>query len=521
MTRRATSSTKDQGSSWPALAPGGFAAPAIRGSVWTMGGYAASQVLRLGSNLILTRLLFPAVFGQMALVFIFISGLQMFSDVGTGPAIVQSPRGDDPDFLNTAWTVQCARGAVLWVGSWLIAWPVAAFYAQPLLRWLIPAAGFTAVIAGFESTSMHTLQRHLNLGRLTITDLATQLLGATGTVLFALADRWWHGPNDPNAVWAIIGGSIVSSAGRVVLSYTYLPGIRNRFQIDREALAQLFRFGRWIFVSTLLTFFAGQSDRLIFGKMLSITFLGVYSIASMLAALPTQAMLKLGVTVVFPAYSRLAARDDFKQVFWRVRWPMLLGGAAIVSGLFACGPFLVRFLYDRRYVEAGWILQYLSAAAWFQVLECTNGAALLAKGHVRWVAAGSAAKVVGMVAAIPIGFHLGGFEGALAGYVAAELLKYLTSAFGAAAAGLRGFVRDLLLTAVVAGTSVAGFLGGSLASGSWSGHLVPLAVSGVIAAGVWGGLALAWLRRERSGDRAGVTEIAISEAAPPDQGNNA
>lgn len=472
-----------------------------------MGGYAAGQLLRLGGNLILTRLLFPAVFGEMALVFIFIQGLQMFSDVGTGPAIVQNPRGDDAKFLNTAWTIQCARGGILWLASWAIAWPVASFYGQPVLRWLIPAAGLTALIAGFESTAMHTLQRHLRLERLTIAELAGQALGIAATVLLALMDRWLYGPNDPDAVWAMIAGSLVSGATRLVLSHTYLPGIRNRFHLDREAMTHLFGFGRWIFVSTLLTFLAGQSDRLMFGKMIPIALFGVYSIASMLAALPTQAVLKLGGAVVFPAYSRLAARDDFKELFWRVRSPLLLGGAAIVSALIAGGPFLVRVLYDRRYVDAGWILQYLSAGAWFQILECTNGAALLAKGHVRWVAAGSAAKVAGMAAMIPLGFHLGGLRGALAGVVASELVKYLTAAAGAAAAGLRGVGRDALLTVGVAAASVAGFSIGWLATARPGGDLLALVASTVVGGLFWAGLAWWYLRRERAAraTRAGWT----------------
>jgi len=48
---------------------------AIRGSVWTFAGYGISQVIRLGGNLILTRLLFPEAFGVMALVNVFLTGL--------------------------------------------------------------------------------------------------------------------------------------------------------------------------------------------------------------------------------------------------------------------------------------------------------------------------------------------------------------------------------------------------------------------------------------------------------------
>ncbi len=87
---------------------------ALRGSIWTLGGYGASQVLRLAGNLVLARLLFPEAFGLSALVGVFMVGLAMFSDVGIGPSVIRSHRGDDADFLNTAWTIQVIRGLVLW-----------------------------------------------------------------------------------------------------------------------------------------------------------------------------------------------------------------------------------------------------------------------------------------------------------------------------------------------------------------------------------------------------------------------
>ena len=72
----------------------------------------------------------------MALVNAFLIGLAMFSDLGLAPSIVQSSRGDDPRFLDTAWVLQIARGLVLWILACLLAWPVAAFYDQPLIFWL-------------------------------------------------------------------------------------------------------------------------------------------------------------------------------------------------------------------------------------------------------------------------------------------------------------------------------------------------------------------------------------------------
>ncbi|MFQ3629446.1 MAG: oligosaccharide flippase family protein, partial [Cyanobacteriota bacterium] len=87
---------------------------AIRGTAWVVLTYGISLALRIGSNLILTRLLNPEMFGKVSLVWVFLGALVLFSDLGVAPSIIQSKRGDDPDFLNTAWTIQVIRGFILW-----------------------------------------------------------------------------------------------------------------------------------------------------------------------------------------------------------------------------------------------------------------------------------------------------------------------------------------------------------------------------------------------------------------------
>ena len=73
----------------------------FKASTWTLAGYGVNQALRLGGNLILTRLLFPEAFGLMAIGMTVIYGVGMFADTGITP-IVQNAQGNHPDFLNTA-----------------------------------------------------------------------------------------------------------------------------------------------------------------------------------------------------------------------------------------------------------------------------------------------------------------------------------------------------------------------------------------------------------------------------------
>jgi O-antigen/teichoic acid export membrane protein len=124
--------------------------------------------------------------------------------------------------------------------------------------------------------------------------------------------------------------------------------------------------------------------------------------------------------------------------------------------LIAGGPPLIDLLYDARAKEAGVIVQVLAAGTWFLALEITNGSALLALGRPKWVAAASAAKLAGMAMLIPVGMALYGFRGAVIGFAASEIFRYLVSALGAALAGLRAARQDGGLSLAVAVTSALG-----------------------------------------------------------------
>ncbi|MCU0668076.1 MAG: oligosaccharide flippase family protein, partial [Myxococcota bacterium] len=114
-----------------AASTGTLASRASRAALASVLGQAAAQGLRLVGNLVLSYLLFPEAFGLMLIVNTVLLGLQILSDLGLQPAIIRHPRGDDPDFVNTAWTVGVIRGAVLFAIGLALAIPIARFYREP------------------------------------------------------------------------------------------------------------------------------------------------------------------------------------------------------------------------------------------------------------------------------------------------------------------------------------------------------------------------------------------------------
>lgn len=452
---------------------------ALRGSAWTLLGHAFNNAVRLGANLVLTRLLVPEYFGVMALVNIFLQGLHMFSDVGIGTSIIQHKRGDEPTFVNTAWTVQTLRGLYLFLAACLLGWPLAWFYEIPDLVWMVPVAGSTALIDGFTSTSLFTQNRTLTLGKLTLVESLATLAGALANLSVGYATR---------SILALLVGGIAAGMTRLLLSHFYLPGIRNRFAWDAEARKDLLGFGRWVFLSTAVTFLALQVDRLVLGKLVTEEQLGVYSIGLMLATIPREIVGQLAQRVYYPVVAREIRENPSAPGVRSLRQKLVWLLVVPVACTLGVAHPVIAFLYDDRYALAGPLMAWLTLGTWFSILEMTYGAIALSHGEPRWITYGTVGKTVifGALAA-PV-FHLFGIEGVATLISCSTLALVATNGWAAHAKGLGSVGTDLGATAAML----------ALAYGAYQLHhaveaLTGLSVIGIVllallAVGVPGGL---------------------------------
>ncbi len=426
---------------------------ALRGSAWTLLGFGGGQVMRFGANIVLSWLVTPAVFGVVGLVNTVLQGLQMFSDVGTGPSIIQSARGDDPRFLNTAWTIQTIRGALLWLACFIVAWPVAQFYGESSLATFVPVAGVTALLAGFNSTSLFTANRRLALGKLTAIELAAQAIGIGTMIVWALQSP---------TPWALLGGGIAATAARLVMSHSMLEGPRNWFAWDREAAAELLRFGKWIFVSTLITFFALKIDRLMLGRLDTMAALGVYFIAVNLTDVLKDVVRRLTNSTLFPALAELRrtqSEEELRTRFWKARAVILSAGAAASLALALWAPLFFGLAYPEAYHAAGWIAQLLVIGAWASLLTASADRLLLAMGDSRILAVSNAVRLLVTVGGALGGFALWGLAGFALGAGVGAIAGHVVIQAALAKRRMWIFGQDVKYTAALAAPVAVGALG--------------------------------------------------------------
>lgn len=336
----------------------------IRSSIWVAGGQVGGQILRLASNLVMTRLLVPEMFGVMAVANTVITGLALCSYIGVHHNVIQSPRGDERVFLNTAWTIQILRGGFLWLLALLVAggiylanylgWmPISSAYADESLPMILAVLSFTSLISGFEPTKYVTASRHMQVPRLIITDLVCQVVGISMMVIFALIYR---------SVWALVVGAMFGAILKVILGYIVFPGENNQLAWERESVSELFGFGKWILLTTILGFLVRNIDKLILGAIVTPQLLGIYSIATFMTSSIRDILGNWANGILLPVFSRVQRENsvELSTMYYRVSLPFNLATLFLCGFLYKAGFVAIELLYDSRYQSAGYMVQVLS-----------------------------------------------------------------------------------------------------------------------------------------------------------------
>ena len=392
----------------------------INAASWTLVGYGMSQVFRLLSNLILARLLAPEHFGLIAIVTVFMIALAMFSDVGVGPNIIQSDRGEDEDFLNTAWTVQIIRGVILWLVCLILAWPMSLFYNQPELAMLIPVSGLVAIISGFNSTGIFSKSRDIDLKKQTIIELVAQVGAIVVMIIVALIHA---------SVWALVAGSLFSTFIHMILSHR-LVTMRNKFCWDHEAVQSLITFGRWVMISTMLGFFVNSGSSLILGKFLSMKDLGLFSIGVTLSKVVEQIYNQMVAKIVLPLYAKIKHMNN-SEIKIRVKKIRLALMAVFLPPLWILAIFsnqIVGVLFDARYQGTGWILHIFSIS-FIPIIIAGLGSFYLAVGDSVILVRLTLVKAIIYFSSIYIGWLINGSTGMIYGMAASNALLYFADVY--------------------------------------------------------------------------------------------
>lgn len=317
--------------------------------MWKSAQMVGTKLIFFVRLFILARLLSPSDFGLMAVAMVAIDVLISVTDFGMVPALVQQ-KGTQTSQYRVAWSVGLIRALTISLVVFFGAPVIAVIVGEPDVVDLVRVLALLPTIDALASIGLVKLMRKLAFRQLAIMDMTKTLLNTAISTTLA-----------PSlGVWALVAGSLAGSLTYTTMSYILAP-YRPHLALDWSKIRPLMRYGRWIFVTSLVAVSGSAVLRVAVSRQLGSVELGLYFLAARLAFLPTEVASDVMGAVTFPLYARLQNEPEQVAQLFRANLLTLYTLLVPIFTLIAVlAPALVTHVLGERWEGTEQIIQLLA-----------------------------------------------------------------------------------------------------------------------------------------------------------------
>jgi O-antigen/teichoic acid export membrane protein len=324
---------------------------------WQTIQYGGEKVIFLFRLTVLASLLSPFDFGLLATASIGIDVLMRLSNFGMTTALIQLDEAST-DHYDAAWTMDLLRALGIALIAFFAAPLIADYLLEPRVTDVLRALAFRPVLDSSASIMTAKFSRNLNFRALVMLHLPKAIINTI--ISIALAKQL--------GVWALVAGTLVGSLIFLISSYILAPH-RPRLVFRVDSFRPLIRFGRWVFLTSIVVMASQTVSRVVISRELGAAELGLYYLAANLAFIPTDIANQIVGRVAFPFYSRLQkdfneATLAFKSILTSVS--VLLFPISVL--LIAVAPTLVNDIFGPNWEGTVNIIRVLAIVNIFDVL---------------------------------------------------------------------------------------------------------------------------------------------------------
>lgn len=394
-----------------------------KGDLFATGAcFFAQAVLKLGSSLILTRIVHPEAYGVITLLLSIAFVVEMLADLNVTLFIVRDEHGDTSRYLNTAWTMRLVRSVLNSAAVFLCAPFISStIYHLPSITPALRVFSLWFIIGGLESMSFSLAVRQKRSRVFLYSELAASFIATAFAVAYTYFSRDY---------WGMLFGTLLSRALTSGFSHLLYRQRRPRLQWDWAAAREILRFTKYTMPSSLLTLGLSQFDKVALLRLSDLAHLGVYGLAANIASQMESLIAKISQMVLYPrvAHNFRTDRTTFSLKYYSENTKLFISILLLPAAIGGAAQFIVGVLYPAKYAQAGEVLQALMLRAVLLALASPAEDLLIAAGESQVILFGNVLRAAWLLAASLIGYHFFGFIGFVYGIASSglpPLLYYL------------------------------------------------------------------------------------------------
>lgn len=370
---------------------------AKQGIMWTGLANIIQYVFRLGSSIVLARILFPEDFGLMGMILIVVNFARRLSNFGFGSALIQrkelKKEHSDTVFWVNFFTSVIITGVLIFSSSY-----IAEFFEHEKIRLLLIVIAFNFILSSLAGVPYALLNRKLKFKERNIAQTIGRLFNFSFSVIFAVAGF---------GVWSLVYGVLIGTLVELFAIFYYTRWLPS-FQFHLWALKDVFSFGFWVYINNYIKYAIENIDYFIIAKVLNATQLGYYERAFNLMSIPRKEILRRFNSIFFSAYSRIYEDDKrLVQALIRVISTISIITYPLMIWLFFAAPSLIPVLYGSKWYSTIYPLQVMCISGVIHTFTTMFYPVLNAKGLVRESAGRNVIYLVVLGISVWFGVHWG------------------------------------------------------------------------------------------------------------------
>lgn len=346
----------------------------ISAVLWGALGAFLRAFLQVFAQVILARLLGPEVYGVFALALVVVFFSTFFADVGLAYGLIQRKVVRDED-IRFVFTWQALLGTITTLIVFFSAPYVANFYGDERLVDVVRWLSLSCLIGALSSTASTLLRKDLNFRAI---NLATVISYAVGFLLVGVPMAWLG-----YGVSSLVAAFLVQMTVQTVYQMVARPHPK-RPLLWQPASRELLGFGGTVLITNLINWVMNSIDRVVVGRMMSVSAAGLYSVVSNFITGPTITVLAMLQSVLYSASARV--QDSARSLRIGLRTMFGIVGLAFVPMFFTIGVVSATFMqavYGERWVGAEVVLTPLAFAMPAVLMMGLSTPILWTSGNVR------------------------------------------------------------------------------------------------------------------------------------------
>ena len=243
----------------------------ISGMIWSFLQRFGSMGVSFISNIIFARLLTPDDYGCIGMLTIFIALSNTFIDGGFGSALIQKKRPTQEDY-STIFYWNVFLSIVLYAILFLCAPLIADFYNIEILSKILQVEGIILIINALGIIQNNQLRKQLKFKSIAHITLTASIVSVIVAIVMAYMGY---------GVWSLVAQQIVLSFVSTLLYWIHGSWRPSR-TFSARSFKELFGFGSFILLSSLLNAFCNNLNGLLIGKFFNASSMGYFTQAKKL-----------------------------------------------------------------------------------------------------------------------------------------------------------------------------------------------------------------------------------------------